>query len=138
MLHLVSGISSLCLFVDLFSFISNSFIPSLITSSSFDSLLCYKSIITPSFTAGLKRLPDTSAPRHFGIRTVWHAEVSRDNSALDFYWCRTVRTLRRQCRNTSRHFGTIRQNIWAIVLFCQNRPTISTICRDLPILQLVK
>jgi len=67
------------------------------------------------------------------------AKVSRDNSAPDFYWCRTVRTLRQQCRNTSRHFGTIRQKyIWYGLLFRQNRLTISTICRDLPILQLVQ
>ena len=64
---------------------------------------------------------------HFGTRTFRHqdssapvqngAEVSRDNSAPDFYWCRTVRILRHQCRNTSRRFGTIRQKyiIWAIV-----------------------
>ena len=45
---------------------------------------------------------------HFGTRTFRHqdssapvqngAEVSRDNSAPDYYWCRTVRTLRHQCR----------------------------------------
>ena len=74
-------------------------------------------------------LPSVPCPpfayRHFGTRTFRHqdssapvqngAEVSRDNSAPDFYWCRTVR----QCRNTSRYFGTIRQKyIWYGLLFC--------------------
>ena len=66
-------------------------------------------------------LPDTSAPRHFGTKTVRH-QYRMVPKCLEtirhqiFYWCRTVRTLPHQCRNTSRHFGTIRQRyIWATV-----------------------
>jgi len=56
------------------------------------------------------RHQDISAPVQNG------AEVSRDNSAPVFYWCRTVHILGHQCRNTSRHFGTIHEKyIWAIV-----------------------
>jgi len=77
------------------------------------------------------RHQDISAPVHNG------AEVSRDTSAPDFTGA-----------ELSGHFGTSAEiprdtsapsvkNTYGL-LFRQNRPTISTICRDLPMLQLVR
>ena len=70
---------------------------------SFMHRKCVITLITGYFGTKTFRHQDSSAPVQNG------SEVSRDNSAPDFYWCRTFRTLRHQCRNTSRHFGTIRK-----------------------------
>ena len=87
-------------------------------------------------------LPDTSAPRHFGTKTVRH-QYKMVPKCLE--------TIRHQIftgAELSKHFGTNAEiprdtsapsvkNTYGL-LFRQNRPTISTICRDLPILQLVQ
>ena len=88
-------------------------------------------ILPPACKTCRDGLPDTSALRHFGIKTVRHQYIMIFTGA-----------------ELSGHFGTSAEiprdtsapsvkNTHGL-LFRQNRPTLSTICRDSPMLQLVR
>ena len=113
------------------------------TKATLISIICISmcSLLPPPQVGGvIFRLPDTSALRHFGTTTVRH-QYRMVPKCLE--------TIRHQIftgAELSGHFGTSAEiprdtsapsvkNTYGL-LFRQNRPTISTICGDLPILQL--
>jgi len=72
---------------------------------------------TTRFQMSLRLLTDTSAPRHFGTTTVRHQYrmVPKFLETIRHQFFTGAELSGHQCRNTSRHFGTIRQKYMAIV-----------------------